>query len=196
MPFCLNCDYDLRGLAESRCPECGRSFSLGDHTSTSPVPRRGKTKRRIVVVMVSGNILAIAAYLVHYMGLAMVSEYPGFGHAGKRIYYTHTPVMIALLWCIIGTMIVLPPRKCPTIIQIQYGLLAGVAALIMLTVVVPVMGCFGLIVLMIINFGLCGLMAVWWGNYWRRGSVAMVLVIASAGWACWYTSEMIKFYIQ
>src|SRR4051812_17679809 len=27
--YCLNCHYDLRGLSENRCPECGRSFDPG-----------------------------------------------------------------------------------------------------------------------------------------------------------------------
>ena len=26
VPICLNCGYDLRGLPESRCPECGTEF--------------------------------------------------------------------------------------------------------------------------------------------------------------------------
>ncbi len=27
---CLTCQYDLRGLTERRCPECGRNFDPGD----------------------------------------------------------------------------------------------------------------------------------------------------------------------
>ncbi|MCB9854113.1 MAG: hypothetical protein H6818_00390 [Phycisphaerales bacterium] len=26
VPICLHCGYDLRGLQDARCPECGRSF--------------------------------------------------------------------------------------------------------------------------------------------------------------------------
>ena len=37
--FCLTCFYDLRGLAVSRCPECGRPFSAGNPKSFSPTPR-------------------------------------------------------------------------------------------------------------------------------------------------------------
>ena len=29
VPICLGCGYDLRGQAESRCSECGRSFPAG-----------------------------------------------------------------------------------------------------------------------------------------------------------------------
>ena len=28
--FCLGCSYNLRGLPEPRCPECGRPFDPGD----------------------------------------------------------------------------------------------------------------------------------------------------------------------
>jgi hypothetical protein len=27
-PFCPRCDYNLRGLSEARCPECGERFTL------------------------------------------------------------------------------------------------------------------------------------------------------------------------
>jgi hypothetical protein len=33
LPLCLGCNYSLRGLAENRCPECGREFNLQDPTT-------------------------------------------------------------------------------------------------------------------------------------------------------------------
>ena len=33
LPLCLDCNYSLRGLAQSRCPECGREFHIQDPTS-------------------------------------------------------------------------------------------------------------------------------------------------------------------
>jgi len=30
---CLGCGYDLRGLPENRCPECGRGVDPQDRTS-------------------------------------------------------------------------------------------------------------------------------------------------------------------
>jgi len=33
LPLCLDCNYSLRGLAQSRCPECGREFNIQDPTS-------------------------------------------------------------------------------------------------------------------------------------------------------------------
>lgn len=29
IPICVECGYDLRGLSESRCPECGAAFDAG-----------------------------------------------------------------------------------------------------------------------------------------------------------------------
>jgi hypothetical protein len=41
---CPRCSYDLRGLIESRCPECGTPFSLArlqaEHTRMAPRPSR------------------------------------------------------------------------------------------------------------------------------------------------------------
>jgi hypothetical protein len=36
---CLNCDYSLRQLPESRCPECGRAFDAADELSYRGHPR-------------------------------------------------------------------------------------------------------------------------------------------------------------
>lgn len=45
-PLCLGCDYPLIGLSESRCPECGRAFDLGDsatfYTGAKPVGTVGR----------------------------------------------------------------------------------------------------------------------------------------------------------
>jgi hypothetical protein len=34
---CLGCGYDLRGLPENRCPECGRPFAPNDPRTYTPV---------------------------------------------------------------------------------------------------------------------------------------------------------------
>jgi hypothetical protein len=36
--YCLGCYYDLRGLTESRCPECGRTFNPDRPSSFSRTP--------------------------------------------------------------------------------------------------------------------------------------------------------------
>ena len=40
--YCRHCFYDLRGLPEARCPECGQSFEPGNPQtfSRSPSPQR------------------------------------------------------------------------------------------------------------------------------------------------------------
>jgi hypothetical protein len=37
--YCLNCSYNLRGLSEARCPECGRRFRPGAPSTYSLKPR-------------------------------------------------------------------------------------------------------------------------------------------------------------
>jgi hypothetical protein len=50
---CLNCRYDVRGLAAARCPECGRAFDPADATTfAGPLPawiaRRYRRSGRVV----------------------------------------------------------------------------------------------------------------------------------------------------
>jgi hypothetical protein len=37
--YCLGCNYDLRGLPEPRCPECGRAFDPNDPKTFREEPR-------------------------------------------------------------------------------------------------------------------------------------------------------------
>ncbi|MDB5329801.1 MAG: hypothetical protein JWP03_952 [Phycisphaerales bacterium] len=43
--YCLGCFYDLRGLPESRCPECGRLFNPANHRTFSPVAESERLKQ-------------------------------------------------------------------------------------------------------------------------------------------------------
>jgi hypothetical protein len=45
--YCLNCLYDLRGLTEFRCPECGRGFSPVNLASFSTTPRRERFQKLV-----------------------------------------------------------------------------------------------------------------------------------------------------
>lgn len=36
--YCINCLYNLRGLPEHRCPECGQTFDPDDTTTFLPTP--------------------------------------------------------------------------------------------------------------------------------------------------------------
>jgi hypothetical protein len=43
--YCLGCFYDLRGLPENRCPECGRLFDPTNHRTFSPVAKSERLKQ-------------------------------------------------------------------------------------------------------------------------------------------------------
>ena len=45
--YCLRCYYDLRGLPECRCPECGKTFDSQDPTTYSKTPDRERLKNLI-----------------------------------------------------------------------------------------------------------------------------------------------------
>ena len=43
--FCPRCHYNLRGLAEPRCPECGRGFDPSDPRTYSFTPRSDRLRK-------------------------------------------------------------------------------------------------------------------------------------------------------
>jgi hypothetical protein len=45
--YCLSCFYDLRGLPEHRCPECGRAFSPHNPATFSPVPHKERFNKLV-----------------------------------------------------------------------------------------------------------------------------------------------------
>ncbi len=61
--FCKVCYYDLRGLSEPRCPECGTQFNPADVTTyLMEVPDlRAQSLRRIAWMLA---IALVAAFLI------------------------------------------------------------------------------------------------------------------------------------
>jgi hypothetical protein len=43
--YCGHCFYDLRGLPEARCPECGRTFDPCDARTFTLVPRSDRVRK-------------------------------------------------------------------------------------------------------------------------------------------------------
>lgn len=56
---CLGCGYDLRGLPENRCPECGRPFDPDDPESYVSKLRSGRS----YLVAAIGGLVALAVPL-------------------------------------------------------------------------------------------------------------------------------------
>jgi hypothetical protein len=59
--YCLGCGYCLTGLTESRCPECGRTFTLEDNSTFAD----GEERARLVIFARRARriLLAIAAVI-------------------------------------------------------------------------------------------------------------------------------------
>lgn len=58
---CRTCGYDLQGLEEHRCPECGRAFDPFDPQTFQQWPYRG---RRYVVLAIMGAAMLGAPFLL------------------------------------------------------------------------------------------------------------------------------------
>ena len=56
---CLGCRYNLKGLAEHRCPECGRAFDPSDRNTFET--RKPMTKWEAVVFF---GLLALAMIML------------------------------------------------------------------------------------------------------------------------------------
>src|SRR4051794_26855319 len=46
--LCLGCNYPLRGLADPRCPECGRAFDPADPRTMNPGRPLGPVARQLL----------------------------------------------------------------------------------------------------------------------------------------------------
>ena len=73
--FCLHCSYALDGLAESRCPECGRPFAPDDPTTFATRP---KTRKDLIL-----DVLR--------------STFPDNGKARRRVAWREIALIVVLL---------------------------------------------------------------------------------------------------
>lgn len=75
--YCARCGYPLRGLAGSRCPECGRYFSLIDPTtfSLSPQPPRVSSPLLVVAVVILIGV-GLVAILSNGSGGSSIRQVP------------------------------------------------------------------------------------------------------------------------
>jgi hypothetical protein len=70
---CLTCKYDLRKLAEHRCPECGRVFDPSDPNSFGIEPPKNHPRLTMMLLLALGTYLA--AFVVH-MRLIVIDTTP------------------------------------------------------------------------------------------------------------------------
>lgn len=106
---CLNCDYPLRGLATTICPECGRPFDPNDpSTFTHPSRRTSLLNKKTTLLLAISDCLVI--------GLTFVTV----PHHPETAIWLSIPVAGAL-----GVMLVSARGKGPLAVG---GLTASIAA--------------------------------------------------------------------
>jgi hypothetical protein len=75
--FCMHCGYELRGLPEARCPECGREFDRGQLLVEQYVRlKRPRTDRRFQLarwLYRAGFVLILAPH-VGFMALVLLMQ--------------------------------------------------------------------------------------------------------------------------
>ncbi|MHC4066328.1 MAG: hypothetical protein ACYSUI_17765 [Planctomycetota bacterium] len=64
---CLGCSYNLEGLPENRCPECGRPFDPDDPSTF--LARAPSGKRHLLAAVVSGIATAVGPVLAKMQDL-------------------------------------------------------------------------------------------------------------------------------
>ncbi|MGE3182214.1 MAG: hypothetical protein AB7N71_11335, partial [Phycisphaerae bacterium] len=76
---CLKCEYDLRGVADCRCPECGRAFDPDDDaTFATPEDVLSPRQRWLFRIL---RVIALAPLIPHvFLVAAWLSAWEMLGH--------------------------------------------------------------------------------------------------------------------
>jgi hypothetical protein len=91
---CINCGYSLRGLAEARCPECGRAFNPNDlRTMDVGLPRPQPTEPPSA----ASHVLSAAVAAV----LVWQDRLPGGGNQVVAVLAVLGMATLALAWFIL-----------------------------------------------------------------------------------------------
>lgn len=139
--YCLDCGYDVRGLPENRCPECGRAFDPDDSTTflcsqvdgrryltwallglfgmVVPIPMA----RLLASVLLPGWVLGLGVLIVFAAGL--VTTAVTLGVSIKRL--RQPPVAVAHRNALVAALVVS---------LLPYGLFVGWAALAVVAVII------------------------------------------------------------
>src|SRR6187402_2969033 len=85
--LCPGCAYDLRGIPEGCCPECGRAFSWED------------LQARALAESMRGSIspMAVVVSLLLVLTLVWLFTVPAFPRAGAEFYWSNEGEMLAIL---------------------------------------------------------------------------------------------------
>jgi hypothetical protein len=115
--YCLGCRYNLRGLTEPRCPECGRAFDPGDPRTWSTTAIR-KRRLSVLIPIYVLPLALLAAFWIQFV-LTRGPRY-GIRGLGSAVWATALSACGPILW-------VLPDwcYRAPAAVYVLVALLWG-----------------------------------------------------------------------
>lgn len=133
---CLKCNYDLSGLTEHRCPECGRGFDPANHHTYFSIEREVEACRRslrnakaaalfspIAALVIIAQFLFVDAGSAFFdVGLSVVGV---FGVAAAVLGFLSLVLVVSVL--VAGRpcrRVMLPEALRTLVIVLLYGALA------------------------------------------------------------------------
>jgi hypothetical protein len=94
LPLCLDCNYSLRGLAQSRCPECGREFHIQDPISFNNERPLRWIDRQLMKPIGWPTFTSVGLLSCAYVSLGV---FPGVYYFGVIYFLLLAPLMIVCL---------------------------------------------------------------------------------------------------
>jgi len=91
---CLNCGYDLRGLPENRCPECGRAFDAADPASYLSKLKSGR--RYLFLAILGVAMLLLPLIITKLADLGIIADVGNWGFAITSMLALAMPVAVVL----------------------------------------------------------------------------------------------------
>ena len=133
--MCLGCNYDLHGLSEARCPECGRTFDIADGSTFNSVRPLTWLDRRLLAPIgpLTFGFIALPCSYMLYLSLSSEIYYMG-------IYVFLMVMMCGLIAAVLGARAVMRMLIVPSGIprRSTKARLAAVGVIVLATCVMVV----------------------------------------------------------
>jgi hypothetical protein len=121
--FCIDCGYELHGLQEHRCPECGRDFDPGVEATFARTKRVDRLSRALIRgywVLVTGSGGFIAPFINYALAWAVLGRQPAPMMDDPKhldgIGWFHP---LCLLWVMASVICTRPATMIPVLVAVR-----------------------------------------------------------------------------